>query len=193
MNANKLLYEKIKRRILKSIKSLEHNKRIPSRIELAKEYGVTRTTIERAVSELIGEGFLYTKDGSGTYVSDLYKKETEKLNNVNQWGVVIPNIMYDTYPEILRGVEDVASDNKINTLVCNTDNNPQKQKQYINNLIDTGVNGIIIVPSIIEDGDTSIFCKLQKLYTVIFFYHFYFLKPFEKKFVQLLALIMLLA
>jgi len=161
MNTNKLLYEKIKRRILKFIKSLERNQRIPSRIELAKEYGVTRTTIERAVSELIGEGFLYTKDGSGTYVSDLYKKETKKLNNVDQWGVVIPNIMHDTYPEILRGVEDVASDNKINTLVCNTDNNPQKQKQYINNLIDTGINGIIIVPSIIEDGDTSVFCKLQ--------------------------------
>jgi len=161
MNDNKLVYKKIKRKIIKFIKPLEHNMRIPSRIALAKEYGVTRTTIERALSELIGEGCIYAKVGSGTYVSDLSKKENIKLNNSKKWGVIIPNIMYDTYPEILRGVEDVASDNKINTFVCNTDNNPQKQKRYINNLINSDVNGIIIVPSIIEDGDNRIFFKLQ--------------------------------
>lgn len=160
MKENQLLYKQVKRRILELLQSLNANQRIPSRTQLAREFNVTRTTIERAISELVGEGYLYTKDGSGTYVADCARR-SEKLP-VSQWGVIIPNILHDTYPEILRGIEDVASQHNINTQVCNTDNDPHKQKQYINNMISAGVNGIVIVPSVIEDGDTAPFKRLKE-------------------------------
>lgn len=163
MKEDNYLYKQVKEKILEYVKSLEVDQRIPSRIHLAKEYGVTRTTVERAISELVGEGYLYAKDGSGTYVSDLlHKGELHPKQEIIQWGVILPNILQDTYPGILRGIEDVASVKNINTQVCNTDNDIQKQKQYILNMLNSGVNGIVIVPSIIEDGDVSAFKMLQE-------------------------------
>lgn len=157
------LYEKVKQEILKDIKKYETDQRIPSRIQLAKEYGVTRTTIERAISELVGEGYLYSKDGSGTYVSgSSTPRESESTKqNVKQWGVILPNILEDTYPGILRGIEDVASHHNIVTQVCNTDNDPEKQNQYIQNMLNYGVDGIVIVPSIIESGNVSVFNEME--------------------------------
>jgi DNA-binding LacI/PurR family transcriptional regulator len=155
----------VKKKILEDIQNIEVDQRIPSRIRLVKEYGVTRTTIERAISELVGEGPLYSKDGSGTYVSNQsQRKNAEKSihQNVTQWGGILPNILQDTYPGILRGIEDVASFHNINTQVCNTDNDPEKQKQYILNMLNYGVNGIVIVPSIIEDGNISVFKMMEE-------------------------------
>ncbi len=43
--------------------------RIPSEIELCKEYGVSRITVRRAVSELVEEGLLEKKQGKGVYVA----------------------------------------------------------------------------------------------------------------------------
>jgi len=153
-NKSNMLYMKIKKELLDRIGDLEPNQRIPSRNELIKQYNVTRTTIDRAISEMIGEGYLYTIDGSGTYKSD--RKEQLKQNddnNIESWAVILPDIMHDTYPGILRGVEDVASENGKNVVICNTDNLIEKQNFYIYKLLDSDVRGIIIVPAIIGQGN----------------------------------------
>jgi|SRR5690625_1690050 len=155
-----MLYKNIKKQILDDVYKLKPNQRIPSRVELVSRFGVTRTTIERAISELVGEGYLYTKGGSGTFVSDL-QAIRQRNSQSSQWGVILPNILHDTYPGILRGIEDVASINNINIHVGNTDNNPDKQKQYIKNMINNSVDGLIIVPSIIEDRDISVFNEVK--------------------------------
>ena len=160
---NDLLYLKIKSDLLAKLKTLTPNERIPSRNELIKEYKVTRTTIDRAISELIGEGYLYSRDGSGTYVSEnstyAYRQSD---SGIASWGVILPNIMHDTYPGILRGVEDIANKYGRNTVICNTDNDMEKQANYIYKLIDSGVEGIVIVPAISVESDLRPFKMLQE-------------------------------
>jgi DNA-binding LacI/PurR family transcriptional regulator len=161
---NNLLYIQIKEKLIEAIKSLQPNDRLPARTELVKKYQVTRTTIDRAISELIGEGYLYSRDGSGTYVAENKAPTiaTENTSNVVSWGVILPDITRDTYPGILRGVEDVASQHDINVVICNTDNNAEKQSNYINKLIEADVKGLIIVPAIIGEADLLSFQRLQE-------------------------------
>lgn len=160
---NKLLYLKVKAEILEKIKNMNDNDRIPSRNDLIKEFECTRTTIERAISELIGEGYLYSKDGSGTYIlNKLGKTEKDNESRIDTWGVIIPDIMKDTYPGILRGVEDVANNNNINAIICNTDGDTDKQDNYIYKLIDSNVKGIVIVPVISKDINQLPFKKLYE-------------------------------
>lgn len=45
-------------------------KMIPTERELTDEFGVTRMTIRRAIDEMINDGFLYRKPGSGAFVTD---------------------------------------------------------------------------------------------------------------------------
>lgn len=42
---------------------------LPSRASLAREYGVSLTTVQQAISHLIGEGTLYADGGRGTFVA----------------------------------------------------------------------------------------------------------------------------
>jgi len=52
------------------IRGKDHpNDRIPSEIGLAKLLGVSRMTINKVINELVREGFLYRKQGKGTFVS----------------------------------------------------------------------------------------------------------------------------
>jgi DNA-binding LacI/PurR family transcriptional regulator len=158
-----LLYFQIKERIKKDFGGLESGERIPSRVELTKKYSATRTTIDRAISELIGEGFLYTVDGSGTYLADRTESsDAEYTSGVTNWGVILPNIMHDTYPGILRGIEDVANENDVNVVICNTDNYADKQRDYVYKLIESGVRGLIIVPAIIGKTTLEEFSELKK-------------------------------
>lgn len=59
------LYDHVKELLIEELAGSPPGQRLPSRAALAERFGVNRTTIERAVSELIGEGLLYARDKSG--------------------------------------------------------------------------------------------------------------------------------
>jgi DNA-binding LacI/PurR family transcriptional regulator len=116
-------------------------------------YKVARSSIEKAIAELVGEGYLYAKDGSGTYMAAAPAENDLEKNE--KWGVILPNIVSDTYPEILRGIEDFAHINGISTIICNTDHDVAKQNRYIRSLVNIGVKGVVIVPAISDKSQTE--------------------------------------
>ena len=65
------LYQKVKNGILLSIRSGQYKPkdRLPSEGELAAEYGVSRITLRRAIEELVSEGILVRRRGTGTFVN----------------------------------------------------------------------------------------------------------------------------
>ena len=69
---NKPIYlqimEKIKLQIISH--KLEPNQQLPTVRELASEAGVNPNTIQRALSDLVREGFVYTKRTSGRFVTE---------------------------------------------------------------------------------------------------------------------------
>ena len=161
---NDYLYKKVKLQLLDFVKDLPAGARIPSRIRLMEKFGVTRTTVERAISELIGEGVFSSRIGSGTYVLAAHERNAGKApDNIPSWGLILPNITHDSYPETLRGVEDVCSKNGINLIICNTDDNVEKELMYLRKLIDSKISGVIIVPAIERTYDVrEIFTLLRE-------------------------------
>ena len=148
---NVYLYDEVKNKIINDTINIPAHTRVPTRMEMMAAYNVTRTTIEKAISQLIGEGYLYSRDGSGTYIAERNNGQPSNGKNaIESWGVLIRNIMHDTYPEIFRGIEDFANARNINVILCNTDNDVEKQGEYIEKLVESGVSGIIIVPALGE-------------------------------------------
>lgn len=141
------LYIKIKKTLLEKIKRMGTEERIPSRPALMQEFNVNRGTVDRAVSELIGEGYLYSISGSGTYIRERLEDAAAKKDSL-RWGLIIPDILNDTYPGILRGVEDVAQRSGISVFIGNTDERRDKQDEYIRNFVQANVDGVIIIPAI---------------------------------------------
>src|SRR5918999_2134242 len=62
-------------------------------------------------------------------------------------GVVVPDIENPHFGEMVRAVEDQAFDAGYRVLVCNTDESAEKQRAYLEALIDERVLGVIISPS----------------------------------------------
>lgn len=145
-------YQIVKSELLQKILIMAPDEKLKSRPKMMKEYDVTRTTIDKAISELIGEGYLYARNGSGTYVRKREAAEPEPFRQEVNWGVIIPDIRKDVYPGMVRGIEDVANRYQVNVLIGNTDNVIEKQEEYVRNFVNSGVTGIIMVPSTRESG-----------------------------------------
>jgi DNA-binding LacI/PurR family transcriptional regulator len=62
-------------------------------------------------------------------------------------GVVVSDIENPHFGEAVRAVEDQAYNAGYRVLVCNTDETPDKQRAYLETMIDERVLGVIIAPS----------------------------------------------
>ena len=54
---------------------------LPTEAELEKKFGVSRTTVRKAVSMLVADGYLQAKQGKGTEVLDV--STTQRLNGIS--------------------------------------------------------------------------------------------------------------
>lgn len=67
------LYQQIKEDIKSAIQkgTYKPKEKIPTEPELSAEYSVSRITVRRAVEELCNEGYLFKRQGLGTFVNDI--------------------------------------------------------------------------------------------------------------------------
>jgi GntR family transcriptional regulator len=63
-------YYTVKRHLLEFIGALEPGSAVPTERELATELATSRTTVRQALGELVVEGRLVRRQGSGTYVAE---------------------------------------------------------------------------------------------------------------------------
>ena len=150
-------YLEIKQMLKEKIETLPPDAKLDGRPNLCRELDTTRTTLDKAMAELVYEGLLYSVKGSGTYVAGVRNgvevAVKEKLEN---WGIIVPNVMDRIYYSLVRGVENEAQKDDVNIILCNSDGKAGKQEQYIKRLIASGVTGFIIVPVIargIQEND----------------------------------------
>ncbi|MGH2948786.1 MAG: LacI family DNA-binding transcriptional regulator [Solirubrobacteraceae bacterium] len=79
---------------------------------------------------------------------NLRKRSTQTI------GVVVPDIENPHFGEMVRAVEDTAYARGYRVLICNTDETPEKQHNYLIELADERVCGVILSPS--EPADPAI-------------------------------------
>ncbi len=63
------IYEYFKNEIING--TYKANKKLPSKRNLAKEYNISLNTVDNAYSKLLEEGFIYSKERQGFFVSDV--------------------------------------------------------------------------------------------------------------------------
>jgi GntR family transcriptional regulator len=70
-------FHQIKKEILSKIEGgeLKENEKLPSETRLAEKFGVSRPTVRKALDELVFVGYLWRKQGKGTFVSPAKIKE----------------------------------------------------------------------------------------------------------------------
>ncbi len=90
----------------------------------------TRRRVLRAVRELG-----YTPNH---LARSLLRQETAVV------GLLVPDVSNPYYAAILRGMEDVAHQHGLAVMLCNTDRDPQKQRRYLQTLLERRVDGMVV-------------------------------------------------
>jgi DNA-binding LacI/PurR family transcriptional regulator len=70
-----------------------------------------------------------------------------RLNSTNMLGMIIPDITNPFFPGVVRGVEDVAFKEAFRVVLCNTDNDPAKEKAYIDAIRSYRPAGLLVIPA----------------------------------------------
>jgi GntR family transcriptional regulator, arabinose operon transcriptional repressor len=158
-NINKPIYKQIEDVILTGIKNDKYKagEVIPSERELSEKLNVSRYTIRKAIEELVNKGYLYRKQGNGTFV---YGKEPSKARKSNQIGVILP-YQKGVGTEIMQGIEMAVQETNYRLTVFNSSNDTVKEVEGIQMMKKEGVDGLIIYPA---DGqkDSNIISDLKR-------------------------------
>lgn len=86
-------------------------------------------------------------------------------------GIVIPDINNIFYPCVAQGIEDFCSEAGYLSFICNTYNNIEKEKKYINTLLNQCIDGIIFVGTRpIKEKDNMHIIELAKRTPVVMVY-----------------------
>ncbi|MDD2534361.1 MAG: GntR family transcriptional regulator [Eubacteriales bacterium] len=147
-NENKLeepKYEMVKQHVMQLLKQdiIRFGEKLPSEHELMSQFNVSRNTIRQAFSELTSLGLIYKEQGKGTY-----SKFVPKSRNSKKIVAVITTYISDyIFPDIIFGIEEVLSGEGYSMLLSNTNNNKDKETQFLNNIIEHDVAGLIIEPT----------------------------------------------
>jgi DNA-binding LacI/PurR family transcriptional regulator len=71
-----------------------------------------------------------------------------RRNKTSILGMIIPDITNPFFPAVVRGAEDVAYQNSYELMLCNTDNDPAKERAYLHELRSYRMAGLILIPSV---------------------------------------------
>lgn len=116
--------------------------------DLAKELKTTPSTVSRALRDHEGISNSMKKK-----VHNLAKKRNYQVNRAasnlragdsKTIGVIVPRINRDFFSNVIAGIEKVAFEAGYSIVICQTHDQLNKEKKYLNTLISNNVAGILI-------------------------------------------------
>ncbi|NGP46146.1 GntR family transcriptional regulator [Bacillaceae bacterium SIJ1] len=131
--------------------------RVPSEIELAEAFNVSRITTKRALDMLAQQQVIVRKRGKGSYVAwqnqlaedqpvDVTEEKDASPRPIRKIGMVVPGVANTYGLEILRLVEKSVRQRGDVVLIASTDGSLAEEAAVIQRTLDAGVDGLLMTP-----------------------------------------------
>lgn len=132
-------------------------------LDVAKEAGVSKSTVSQYINSRYEYMSQETRERIEIAIKDLgyipnFIAKSLKQKTTSTVGVIVANILHTFSTEIIRAIEDVCGEHHVHVFVCNADDNPEKEKEYIEMLMAKQVDGLIILPT---GGNIELYCSLK--------------------------------
>lgn len=118
--------------------------KLPTEAQLAAETGLSLTTVRRAFDELVQAEIVVRRQGAGSFVSE--RPPTRRRSRLRV-GVLLPDTQL-YYPRVLQGIEETLSAQDVGLQLSTYNYEPEREDASIDFLIDSGVQGLILVPTL---------------------------------------------
>lgn len=155
-------YEQTRELIVSQIQSgeLMAGAALPSEIRLSESLQVARSTVRQALASLERDGLVRRIHGKGTFI---HEEAAQRLCKPHElFALVLPETETAFYPSLQRSFEGAAAAFHNQVIVCNSNNNLDKQASIILQLIDLKVAGVAIVPATSSATPAMHIRQLQK-------------------------------
>ncbi|MBN2047915.1 MAG: LacI family DNA-binding transcriptional regulator [Anaerolineaceae bacterium] len=125
--------------------------------DVAKRAGVSRQTVSRAINNLNGisaatrQRVLKIAAEMDYRPSGIARGLANAAQRTRTLGVVLPTVDNEFYSSVLHGVEEMASALGYNVFLCDTNEDPEQERQKISSLMELWIDGVIICSSRLED------------------------------------------
>jgi GntR family transcriptional regulator of arabinose operon len=148
------LLERLERLIVTG--EVDANTRLPSENELFDTLKISRSTIRRAFLELESRGLVYRRQGQGTFVGNRLLSPTAPAASVRPAKrspgngpvqVLLPTLSNEIYPEIVRGIEEVAHEHGCDVSTLTSWSDPDRERELLERLRDSPGRGLILEPA----------------------------------------------
>lgn len=136
----KLIADEIKNEIVSG--KYAASKELPTEYMLVDEYAVSRQTIRRALGQLVEEGLISRRQGSGTNIL----RSTRENEEGSRLSVAIVTTYISDYifPSILREAENVLSRHNCTLSIFATQNEISNERRVLKQLLDSTVDGVLV-------------------------------------------------
>lgn len=138
------LKEEIKSWILQG--KIHPHEKIGTENELMAMFNVSRHTVRQAIGELDNEGWIYRRQGKGTFCADQTARD-KKPPGHKTIGVITTYISDYIFSSIMRGIESYLSQKDYTMILASTNNNMEKEKKCIESILLRNVDAIIVEPT----------------------------------------------
>lgn len=132
--------------------------------EIAKMAGVSRT----AVSRYFNDG--YVSEEKKSRIAEVVKKtgyqpsiqaQMLRTKKTKMIGVVLPKINSEAVSRIMAGISTAVAEKGFQILLANTENNIEKELEYLNVFKNNAVDGIIFIATIISKRHKALLKALE--------------------------------
>jgi LacI family transcriptional regulator len=141
--------------------------------DIARDLNVSSSTVSRALKD-----YPRISDETKKRVKELAEKLNYRPNAVAlslrksksfTIGVIIPEVVHFFFSTVISGVEEVASANGYNVILCQTNENLTREKSSIDTMLSNQIDGLLVSYSK-ETTDFGHFTRLMELdFPIVFF------------------------
>ncbi len=155
----KILAEELRQNILNNI--YQPGDRLPSELELQEQFQISRQTVRNALELLERQGFVRSRQGSGTYVVD---RDAEGQKKSKRIAVVTTYVDNYIFPKIIQGIEEILSKEGFQVQISFTGNQIWKEEAVLSSLLEQELRGIIIetTKSALPNPNLPLYRRLQE-------------------------------
>lgn len=146
--------------------------KLPTELELAEKYSVSRQTVRQALELLERNGLISKVQGSGSYISS----KAQSMKRTMRIAVITTYISTYIFPYILRGIEEVVASEGYTIQLMATNNSISKERNVLQNLSVNNVDGIIVegTKTALPNPNLSFYRNLANKNTPLVFFNGYY-------------------
>jgi DNA-binding LacI/PurR family transcriptional regulator len=156
------IYEDLKHQIETGTVAI--NDTLPTEKELSTTYSVSTITVKKALDLLKEDGYIVRKPRKGSVV--VTNKKADIVPNKLIFGLIITNFTDFFGAQILRTVLETNTE-EINFIVKISYGDPDRENELIQELIEMGIQGLILLPTSSEYTSPKILELISKNFPIV--------------------------